>query len=232
MATFLQLVQDLARESGTLAGASSLTTLSGASNRANQLVYWTNRAWEDIQQQRNWNWMRGEFSSTLTINTLRYTAASFSLSRFRNWITDTRFYQPLTIYDTTIGQSDEGPLRFIEWDRWRDMYDRGSHDSNRPVDYSVSPARELCFGPKPDKAYAVRGEYWKSQQSLSVDADEPECPAEHHQAIVYRAWMLMGESDESPATIQVATPEFRRRFARLCEDQLPDMGTMRGNALA
>lgn len=232
MATFLQLVQDLARESGTLAGATSLTTLSGASNRANQLVYWTNRAWEDIQQQRNWNWMRGEFSSTLSIDTLRYTAASFGLTRFRNWITDTRFYQPLTIYDASIGQSDEGPLRFIPWDMWRDLYDRGSHDSNRPVDYSVSPARELCFGPKPDKAYAVRGEYWKSQQSLSADSDEPECPAEHHQTIVYRAWMLMGESDESPITIQAAQPEYRRRFLRLCEDQLPDVGTMRGNALA
>jgi hypothetical protein len=233
LSTYLELVQDLARQSGTLAGGTTLASVSGVSGRADKLVNWIKRAWEDIQNQRtDWLWMNAEWTGTLSIGTRRYTAASFSLTRHRKWAGDTRFWQPLTIYDPAIGQSDETALTQIEWDTWRTKYDRATHDANRPVEYAISPAGELCFGPTPDKAYSARGEYLKSPQALSANSDTPELPSHLHQIIVHRAMVMMGGSDESPITIQTAQNEYRRLFVTLCEEQLPNISLERGNALA
>lgn len=226
---FLALVQELARQSGTLAGGTTLASVSGATGRADKVVNWIVRAWDDIQNQRaDWLWMNGTFEKSLIANTLRYTANGWSITRLRKWSIDTPGWQPLTIYDPTIGQSDESPLTFIPWSLWRTKYDRGSHDAGRPVEYSVSPANELCFGPKPDKAYTARGEYWKSAQTLSANGDEPEAPEHLHMVIVWRAMMLMAGGDESTSTYELAKPEYLRLFGILCAEQLPAMSASPG----
>lgn len=230
MSTFLQLVQDTARQSGTLAGGTTLSSVTGVSGRAEKLVNWVKRAWEDIQNQRDWNFLRAEFSSALTADTKRYTSASFSLTRFRKWTVDTPRYRHFTLYDADIGVADETELQQIPYQSWRLKYDRGSHDSSRPIEWAISPAGEFCVGPTPSKAYAIRGEYWKSPQILAANSDEPEAPDHLHQVIVYRAMILMGESDESPNTIAAANPEYKRMFSALCAEQLP--AVQMGGALA
>src|SRR3990167_7597970 len=119
MSTFLQLVQKTARQSGTLAGAQSIASVAGVSGRAEKIVNWVIDAWTDIQTQRDWAWLRAEFSSTLSISTRRYTASSFSLTRHSSWITDTKDWQPVTLYDSSIGVSDEACLTFISFETWR-----------------------------------------------------------------------------------------------------------------
>ncbi len=230
--TFLELVQDLARQSGTLAGGTTIASVSGVTGRAEKLVNWIASAWTDIQNQRDWNWMRGEFTSALAVGTKRYTAAgSFSLTRFRKWVDETPDWQPLTIYDDDIGVSDEAPLSQIPYTLWRTKYDRGTQENSRPVEYAFSPSGELCVGPVPDDDYVVRGEYWKSAQTLSANADTPEMPTDYHKIIVYRAMALMAAGDESVPTLQFVQPEYRRLFHNLCVQQLPSIST-RGNAMA
>lgn len=228
--TFLELVQELARQSGTLAGGTTIASVSSVTGRADKLVAWIKNAWEDIQNQRtDWLWMNTTFSGSVLTDTLRYTPTSLSLTRLRKWsIDDPSGWQPVTLYDPALGQSDEGPLHFIPWSLWRSKYDRNSHDGDRPVEYSVSPANELCVGPKPDQTYTIRGEYWKTPQTLSANSDEPECPSHLHKIIVHRAMMLMAESDESPSTYQFARAEYLRLFGILCDEQLPAMSASPG----
>ncbi len=224
MATFLQLVQKTARQSGTLAGGTTVSSVAGVSGRADKLVNWVSDAYLDIQNQRDqWAFLRGEFTSALVINTLRYTGASFSLSRLAEWVKDTPSFQPLTIYDSAIGASDETALHFIPFQEWRERWDRGSHDAVRPTEYSISHAGELCIGAKPDAAYVIRGEYVKTPQVLAANGDTPEMPERFHDIIVHRAMMMMGNSDESIVTIQTAQQEYQRLFKALCRDQLPDI---------
>lgn len=232
MSTYLELVQDLARQSGTLAGGVNLASIAGVTGRADKLVFWIKRAWEDVQNQRDWNFLKGEFEASLTGGTNRYTAASFNLAeRFKRWETDTPFYQPTTIYDPDIGQSDETALRLIAYDVWRSSYDRGAHDAARPVVYAVSPSGDLCFGPTPDKTYTLRGEYRKGPQILAANGDTPEAPTHLHQIVVHRAMVLMGASDESPITITTAQNEYKRLFAAMCHECLPNLDLSRGNSL-
>lgn len=225
---YLALVQDLARQSGTLAGGVTVSSVSGLTGRGEKLANWIASAWTDIQNQRRWNFLRSTFSTTLSVNTLCYTAASFNLTRFGAWVEETRSYCPMTIYDGDIGQSDENEIRQISYESWRVRYDRGTHDATRPVEWAISPARELCIGPKPDDTYTLRGEYWKSPQTLSANTDEPEAPEHFHKIIVYRAMVLMAEADESVPSLQMAEREYQRLFASMANECLPAISTRAG----
>ena len=57
--TFLELCQEVADESGTVAGVPSFTTVSNATGRLAKVVRWTRNAYRDIQNERSdWKWMR------------------------------------------------------------------------------------------------------------------------------------------------------------------------------
>lgn len=225
---YLALVQDLARQSGTLAGGVTISSVSGLTGRGEKLANWIASAWTDIQNQRRWNFLRSTFSSALIVNTTTYTSSSFSLTRFSAWVEDTRAYKPMTIYDGDIGQTDEGEITQISYEQWRAKYDRGSHDATRPIEWAISPAREFCVGCKPDDDYTLRGEYWKSPQTLSGNTDEPEAPSHLHKIIVYRAMVLMAEADESVPSLQMAEREYQRLFAAMANECLPSISTGAG----
>lgn len=212
----------VARESGTVAGTLPTTVIS-QTGRLGKIVHWTAQAWKDIQTRRSsWKWMRAEFDDAATVtaaNTARYTAASFNLDRWAAWITSN---DSLTIYLAATGVSDEGALDFIDFARYRRMYERGTQVANRPVHYAVSPAGELCFGPKPDAIYRVRGEYRKNPQTLSVNADVPEMPLHFHPLIAWRGLLLLNEHDEGgQLPIGTAVRRERELMADLERDELP-----------
>lgn len=224
MATFLELVRDLARETGTLAGGSSLATVVGATSRAEKLVYWTAKAWRNIQLDRDdWLWMQAEFTSALVIGQKRYTSTNFGIaSRFGYWHQDS-FYLPYTIYDPAEGVDDETEIKQIEYEIWREKYDRQSHDNTRPIEWAISPAREFCVGPTPDKAFVIRGSYQKSPQTLAADADIPEMPVKYHDLIVWEAARLLSIHDEAQGPMISMTVEAQRMKDELTWEQLPEI---------
>jgi hypothetical protein len=223
---YLSLVQALVRESGTMSGV-AVTTVSGQTGRQLKCVDWISNAYVTIQnRQKNWLWMMGEWSHALTIGTARYTAAALGLTRHRRWITGD---QVMTLYDPAIGVADEGAITEISWETWRRKYGRGTQTAARPIEYAVSPAGEMCFGPFPDKAYVVGGEYYKSAQVLAANTDTPEMPEDHHMLIVWEALLTLDEHDE--ASVSKA---FRRSIdagRALDLDQLPTI-TIGGGPLA
>lgn len=218
--TYLELCQMIARESGTVSGTlpSSVVTQTG---RLGKIVHWVDTAWRQIQNRRNaWLWMRGEFGSpdaVTSAGTARYTAASWNLTRWAEWITTA---DTVTIYKQSEGVSDEVPMLFMPWALYRRTYDRGDQQQDRPVHYSVSPAGEFCLGPKPDDIYVVRGEYRKSPQTLSANGDIPELPVRFHEVIAWYAFLLLAEHDEGNLHIAVALRRYRELMGDLERDQL------------
>lgn len=218
MTTFLQLVNDVARESGTM-GGQTIPTVTGASGRWVKLVGWTRQAWEMIQRERgDWTFLRKEAEVTLVIGQPRYTAAELGLSDVAGWGREVDYDCPYSLYDPAIGRADENRMRTIPYRHWRDIYDIGVHDANRPSTVSVDDERRLCVGPTPDKAYKLRLSYRRAIQSLTGDSDEPYIHEDYHAAVMWRALMLLGDDDESAIeTASSAANYLRIRDAMLRE---------------
>ena len=224
MATFLQLCQQTARDSGTVSGVQPATVVA-QTGWLGSIVAAVATAWSDIQNTRGgWAWMRQDFTGGLLANTAEYTPASFGITDHASWLFGVAG-DGVTVYLTATGVSDEGPMRRINWDDWRRLYGRGAQTPGRPVHYAVRPRDSaLCFGPTPDAAYTVKGEYRSAPQVLAANADIPAMPERFHDAIKYRALMLLGEHDEAPAAVNYPMGEYRRVMGELMRDQLPGVG--------
>lgn len=224
MATFLELAKDVASESGSV-DPGAITSVDGLTGRPAKIVNWVNKAWLNIQNsRRDWGWLLSPFTEALIPGSSVYTPASFNLTRFSSWCKDREWFMPVTLYDPDIGVSDEGPIPFIPHDLWKTKWDRGDQsDWDRPIEYSISPRNEIEFGPIPDKAYIVRGQYQKGPQTLVASADIPEMPARFHDMIVWEAIRLMLVSDGDYQESQFPTLEMVGLRHELELDQLPEI---------
>ena len=129
----------------------------------------------------------------------------------------------MSIYDPAVGRADENTLCQISYDKWRETYDRGVHDKQRPSYWAVSPENELLFGPTPDKVYNVRGKYRLKPQLLAADPDIPEMPEEYHNLIVGEALKLMARSDEAFQVLASYAPQYDRLRNPLVREQTPEI---------
>ncbi len=221
MATFLAIVRKVARDAGTIRLGLPASVLNQSGEEA-AVIYYVQEAWRQIQVSRaDWLWMRGEFEGLLSPNVRRYSADSFSLPRWAEWITNPR---TVTIYNQGVGWDDEGDLGFLDWDIWQRMYERGPQEAQRPVHYSVSPPGEFCVGPKPDVNYVLHAQYRKSPQELAADTDVPEMPARFHDLIADRPLMMLAELQEGEFATMAASRRYRDMMSDLQRDQLPRSG--------
>ena len=223
MSSFLELAQDVARESGTVSGTNP-TAVASQTGRLLKIVEWTAQAYVMIQNlHADWRWMQKTFSGNTTASAGQYTPASWSVTDLRDWLRDDREtgYQPHTIYLTATGVSDEGALREISWQQWRTRYGRGSQTNNYPAEYAISPAGEFSLGPIPDDDYTVQGEYRQAAVVLAVDADTPAMPSAFHDIIVWQAIMLLAEFDEAVEQRAAAILKYNALLEDLQRDQLP-----------
>lgn len=215
---YLELAQMAARESGTVSGTLP-SSVANQTGRLLKIVNWVDIAWRHIQNKRSaWLWMRADWEGETSAGAARYTAASFNLTRWAEWIVEDDI---VTLYKKSEGVSDEGVILNLPWREYRRLYDRGEQDSDRPVHYSISPAGEFCLGPKPDAVYVVRGEYRKSPQTLSANADTPEMPSRFHELIAWYALLLLAEHDEGQFHTAIAMRRYRDMMSELERDQLP-----------
>lgn len=221
---FIQLCQAVARESGTVANVSSFTTIAGASGRTQKVAAWVSDAWRDIQNERgDWLFMRRSFQKPLIIGQAVYAGSTFTLTDVGRWIGDNPDLRAMSLFDPAVGQKDEFELVQIPYEVWRQRYDRGAHDNNRPTQWAISPRNELCVGDKPDKAYTLRGEYRAKPQILAVDNDIPAMPDEYHGLIVGEALRLMADSDEAYNVLTVKSQRYDRLRSPLIRDQTPQV---------
>jgi hypothetical protein len=225
---FLAIARQVAFKSGTVSSTTLPSAVTGQTGRLAQIVDYTISAWNDIQTaEQDWRWMRTEFTGSVTVGDGRYSGANFSLTRWSRWIFDPNpgAWTGLSLYLTATGVSDETPLTYLPWDEFRRMFLFGTQTNGRPRFFTIG-------NDVPDGSYTVVGEYKKSPQTLAVDADTPEMPAENHILIVWWALVMLGENDEAVAQ----DPAWRLRrdaeLDKLTMSQLPRLGLGPGSTLA
>lgn len=229
MASFLQIVQKTARESGTFSSVPSGVT--GQTGRNEKVVNWVIDAWTDIQNSEDqWRWQRKEFSNVLSVGTFKYTALSFNLTNHSRWVDDP---ESMTIYLTATGVSDENALGVISFETWRIKYGRGTQTSQRPTEYAITPANEIAVGPAPDVVHTILGQYYQGAQVLAADADIPECPIRFHDVIAWLALMRLHAADEAAEQFtRVKEDKYEPLLNNLKRDQLPELVIAASSVLA
>lgn len=201
-----------------------------------QIVNAVDAAWLLIQTLHdNWQWLRAEFSANLAAVVPpaqgRWTPAALGITRFADWVYDqiaapslsgNATYRPMTIYSTSIGVSDEGPIKFMDWELFRQTYFRNAQVRNRPTNWSSDPQGNFCLGQAPDVPYTAKGEFFKSPQTMAADGDTPEMPSPFHMAIVWRAVLLLTERDEAEQLVyDRAENKYAEIIGHLENSQLP-----------
>ncbi|WP_337846817.1 hypothetical protein [Sphingomonas sp.] len=218
MATFLSLCNDVERESGTVNRAQRMGDVTAPpSDRHEKIVEWVRSAWRTLQTKRqDWRFMTGEVDAPLSIGVARYTPGDLDIDRFADWVRDRDAYRPWTLIEPTVGAQSESALSEISYDHWRTTYGRGVAQQQRPVEYAIARDGAFCVGAVPDKAYVLRGEYLKLPQRLVANGDVPDMPEQYHDAITYRALILMGEHDENPVLISTARAKLSEVYGEMC----------------
>lgn len=225
MATYLELAQELARESGNF-DPSLLTSVTGLTGRPAKLVNWINKAYLNIQNsRRDWGWLQGTFNSPLIIGANVYTPASFNLTRFATWVTDKDWYLPFFIREDALGNADETSVLGLTFEAFDTKWGRGSAalQTGRPIEYTITPANQLWVAPIPNKAYRMQGIYKKGPQTLVNSNDVPEMPSRFHDMIVWEAQRLMLIHDGAYQDSQFPTVEMVGLRHELELDQLPEI---------
>lgn len=228
MSTFLQLV-NIARSEAGVAGGDLTTLQSGLSAESTRFKNWVAREWEELQaEHEEWQFLRRSFQFDTVANQRAYTPqqaeatdddTSAGTAILASWKLD-------SLQLSTAGQAyaDEAILGFVPYDEYRRLYEFGQmrNERTKPVVFSVRPNDlALVFGNVPDAAYTVVGEYYRTPQTLSADADVPLMPARFHSLIAYRALKAYGVFTAAPEVIGRADDKIARLHLDLCSDQLP-----------
>ena len=218
MTTFLSLCNSVERESGTVSRARRMSDVSAPpTDRQEKIVKWVADAWLRLQRKRqDWVFMAGDVSASLASGKARYSASELGVQRFGSWVTDRTCYRPWTLIDPALGPGSESEIREISYDTYRQRYERGVPQLQRPVEYAVSRDFALCFGSVPDKNYLLRGEYRKLPQALTANDDVPDLPEQYHDAIMWRAVMTLAEHDQDPVQIATARANYAEPYGEMC----------------
>lgn len=216
--TFLEICKRVREEAG-ISGLGPATVVS-QSGEMGRVVSWTRSAYDMIQLQRNnWNWLRAEFEFDTTLNKYDYTPLEAGITeRFSQWDSDT-----IKSFRTSVGISNEFELGELLYRQYRSVYLTGPQPPGTPICFAVAPDQKLLLGPKPDGVFTVSGQYWKTPQRLSLDADVPEMPAQFHELIVWKALEAYGLYESAGEVIARAQKNITFYMGKLELNQLPDV---------
>lgn len=126
---------------------------------------------------------------------------------------------------TSAGVGNEIWLQQYEYNSFRDYYLLGARKItySRPIAISISPSKDLVLGLAPDQVYTVSGEYYKTPQVFTADADIPEMPARFHMAIVHKALIKYGMYEAASEVIQEHAALYGTFINKLEADQAPQI---------
>jgi hypothetical protein len=217
---YLALVNAV-REKCGVSGA-ALSTVAGQSGESLKIVNYVNDAYMDIQgMYENWQFMLADFTFPTVSHQQSYTPAQAGTTNFGNWKRDT-----FRIYQTSLGFSNEYYMGCQDYDEFRNLYQFGAQRTNyqRPVLFSIDPAKNLLLGPSPNTTgYTVVGKYWTVPTEMAASADIPVLPTEYHRAIVFRTMMFYGAAEAASEVYGQGEEEFGKILQRLELNQLPQI---------
>lgn len=217
---YLALTQRSVREAGI--SGDGPTTVVGQVSMLEKMVGWVDQAWQDIQIMRpNWLFMNGEFTKDTVVGQRDYTAAGWGLNGVKLWDTGS-----FLIYEKAIGESDQSELGYYTYAAWRAKYRNrmGDRVDERPQVITIKPpSNSVRFEPRPDKIYTIDGEYKRSTQVFTANADVPtNLPDDFHIMIVWKALMYYADDQNAPDALDKAIAGFNPLLFRLENEQLAE----------
>lgn len=204
MGTRLSLCQDLRLLAG-IPGNGPLTTIN-QSGEYGLIVKWIGDAWREIQARHLWDWLWEEATVTISAGTSK-TAGTIPAYR----------------YDKDSVRSSTGPLRYLPWADFRLAYPDAVLTAEVPTVWTIRPDKAFAINALPTADLALTVQRYTNPVEMTADADVPGMPAEHHQAIVYKALMLYGNFEEAGIARNTAEVEFRRHMSQLGQTELEDI---------
>lgn len=215
---YLQICNAVKEKTGVSGVA--MTTVTGQTGELLRIVNWVNDALMDILgMHEDWLFFLNDFTFPLVTHQQSYTPTQANTTNFANWKTDT-----FRIYQTSLGFQNEYYMGFQNYDDFRNLYQFGAQRSTfqRPIVFTVDPAKNLLVGPSPDTiGYTAVGKYYKVPTEMSANTDIPIIPVEYHRAIVFRAMMFYGAYEGAPEVFNMGSSEFDKVLQRLELNQLP-----------
>lgn len=216
---FLQLAQRLRQEAG--ASGVGPTAVTGQTGESQRFVDWINTAWLEIQGLHDvWGFMREPFQFSIAqAQDDANPVTDAGLTDFRYWHRDT-----LRTWRTALGISDEQWMVEWEYQTFRNTYRFNQNRTlqGRPLVFAVEPnSKSLMFGPLPDTAYTVVGEYQRVPRPFVNETDEPNLQPHQHLIIVYKALEYYGLFESAGEVIQRAQRQYAALLSQLEREQLP-----------
>jgi len=191
--TFLELCSKTRQECGIQgSGPSSVVSQTGILKR---VVDWVADADTYIQGlHQDWDFLWAEFNTNTVID-------SDSIAKPADHVLwDTESFSLLR------GDSDGINLGTIPYKEWRYVVDEKT--STKPNSLCILPNNNLAFRQPADGTYDFYATYWKFNDPMSVNADEPPYAARYQRAIIVKAKMWYFADTESNSLYQEAEKEF------------------------
>jgi len=224
MPTFLQICQYVAQESGVIPNLPAPLSVTGQTGKLQRIVSWVDSAYRHVQNsQDSWKWMHGDFEAPLIASLASYSGSDLGLTRHARWHGLNTPQPTWTIRAPGTTRDTEQRLQYVSADYFDSMLDIGIVQTGAPTIVAIGADDKVRLHPTPDDAYIVRGKYYKSPQALLLDGDVPEMPARFHDAIQWRALILLGTFDETPTQIQNWNAFYNEVIGQAQSSQLPQV---------
>lgn len=212
--TFLEMLKAVARESGTV--GNDPTSVENQTDRVRDMASDVQTAWNDIQRERDWLWMRDRFVAPLMVGVETYGGADLGVPRMVDLV-GMNGIQPAVRAMVGDVQHDVWP------EEWAVLLHRKPMQGV-PAAWARDPQGSIMLWPTPNEAMTLSGIATLGPQSLVENDDVPEMPARFHRLIVLRALVKSMHHDESYNQMQVWAGEARKLTGELMRDQLPTPG--------
>jgi hypothetical protein len=216
---FLQLCQRVSFESGQQG--------SGPADVVNQIgiladiVRWTADSWNEIQAEKDWNFLHATKTITLAVNVQSYSIFGTNPGDL-NW-QDLRWIDLVAkVIVTKTNGAGKYFLNFLPWPKWRARYGLVTNWAVGPPAYFTwAPGDILIVDSLPDDTHTIEFPYWTIAQVLAAQNDIPSAiRPELHMVIVWRAVQKFLAKKES-ARYQNAVQQEGPLYHRLMRYYLP-----------
>ena len=202
MSTFLELVEDLHRESG--ASGAVPNSIGSQFGEQLRLVRWVKRANDLVQNlYHNWKFLYKAFEQS--------TAQNISV-----------LAKPLDhqYWDADTFRVDGELVEVVEYDDVK--LDTVDTSSGMPYRITIMPDSSLRFEPVPDRTYTVTADYYRRPVALVNNNDVSLIPPQYHDAILGRALMLYASYEAAPEIMAQGRDMYEETLSRLIAHQLPN----------
>ena len=217
----LELCNRLRQE--TSISSVDLATTVGVSGGSLRLVNWIDEAWTDLQNRKQWLWLRKTFELLVVSGKKTYahgdcTDSDGPVTRLKRWHFES-IVNPPWIYKTSAGPGTSTPLNYLDWPDFNNLFNLNNSAPGFPSFITVAPDRSIVIGPEPNDDYTIVGEYMRSAQIFSADTDIPELPDEYHMLIVWMAMIDLGYYDVADEIIQRGEAKKKLYMRQLVNNQ-------------